>query len=342
MIWQFIIRKKTQGYLQLLELINKEQYTITEMAKQLKVSIRTAMRYSDELQQKGYVIKGKPWRINRQHHPNFLELHRKVLTEDPRFNLFKQFLWQQTSADTDYTKMRELNRQLIHLNLWVNRRAGRLLGDPGIILLLQLRYLRDFYYFEEGEVYQQIEQYYKDQPTPSVNQVLYPDKVLISRFIEKFDLQGNLTEFFFFDHLRYHFQSFTEFYHCHQQYQTDLYQEVRKASRIIEETIALEGELLRSTFNVKLFDLFFGLSQGLPILLFNLKWKQGPVPSSYDHLSREVKRQIPMLRNCQNEGLALALKNIVVASHQVALKTTPTLDSSLLIQERYQTVLLSD
>lgn len=106
MIWQFIIRKKTQGYLQLLELINKEQYTITEMAKQLKVSIRTAMRYSDELQQKGYVIKGKPWRINRQHHPNFLELHRKVLTEDPRFKLFKQFLWQQTSADTDYTKIR--------------------------------------------------------------------------------------------------------------------------------------------------------------------------------------------------------------------------------------------
>ena len=35
MIWQFIIRKKTQGYLQLLELINKAQYTITEMAKQL-------------------------------------------------------------------------------------------------------------------------------------------------------------------------------------------------------------------------------------------------------------------------------------------------------------------
>jgi len=111
---------------------------------------------------------------------------------------------------------------------------------------------------------------------------------------------------------------------------------------VLFRSIALEGELLRSTFNVKLFDLFFGLSQGLPILLFNLKWKQGPVPSSYDHLSREVKRQIPMLRNCQNEGLALALKNIVVASHQVALKTTPTLDSSLLIQERYQTVLLSD
>ncbi|MBU5361575.1 hypothetical protein KQI58_10845 [Enterococcus raffinosus] len=342
MIWQFIIRNKTQQHLRLLELINEEQYTVTEMAKQLRVSIKSAMRYSDELQQKGYVIKGKTWRINRRRYPNFLELHRKVLMQDPLFQVFKHFLWQQPYTEKGYAKIRELNKRLVHFNLWVNRQAGSLLGDPGTILLLQLRYLRDFYYFEEGEVYQQIDQYYKDQPIPSVNQALFPDRMLINRFIEEFGIQENIAEYLFFDHMRYHFQRFTEFYQSHQNYQTDLYLEVKRASRIIEDAIAWEGEVLRNTFNVKLLDLFFGLSQGLPVLLFNLKWKQEAVSSNYVHLSREVKRQIPMLRNCQNEGLALALKNIVVASHQVALKTTPTLDYSLKIQEKYQMVLLSD
>ena len=31
MIWQFIIRKKTHGYLQLLELINKEPVSYTHL-----------------------------------------------------------------------------------------------------------------------------------------------------------------------------------------------------------------------------------------------------------------------------------------------------------------------
>lgn len=339
MIWQLIMTKKTQRYLKLLELINDEQYKVTELAKRLEISIKTVRRSIGELEHKGYLIKDKPWRINRQHHPNYLELHRKILTEDPLFQPFKQFLWGLPSAEMKYAEVRRLNRHLIYLNLWAKWRTSKLQGDPGIILFLQLRYLRDFYYFEEEEIYQQVEQYYQHQSAPSFDQALFPDQVLINSFIEKFNIQEQLAGFFFFDHLRYHFVLFTEFYHCHQKYQTVLYQEVRKASRIIEDTIAWESELLKNTFRVKLFDLFIGIRQGLPITLFNAKWQQGPVSPDYQRLSKELKRQLSMLNNCRIDELALALKNIMFASHQVAFKTTPNLESSLLIQEKYQTFL---
>lgn len=339
MIWQLIISKKTQRYLALLELIKEEQYKMTEMAKQLGISIKTVRRYISELEQKAYVIKENTWQINRQHYPNYLELHRKILMEDPLFQLFKQFLWELTPTEMQYTKLRRLNRRLISLNLLAKRRTGRLLGDLGIILLLQLRYLRDFYYFEEGEVYRQIDEYYQNQSATSLDKALFPDKVLINKFIEEFDVQEKLAVYLFFDHMRYHFQLFTEFYRCHQKHRTALYEEVTLASKIIEETMAWESELLKSTFRVKLFDLFFGIHQGLPLVIFNSKWKQGHVSPDYHRLSKELKRQLSLLSNCRIDELALALKNIVLASHQVALTTTPTLDSSLLIQERYRTFL---
>lgn len=342
MIWQLIISKKTQQYLQLLELINDEQYKIKEMAKKLEISIKTVRRSIDDLEHKGYVVKETSWRINRQHHPHYLELHRKILTEDPLFQLFKQFLWGLTSTEMKYTKVRRLNRRLISLNLWAKGRTGNLLGDPAIILFLQLRYLREFYYFDEGEIYQQMDQYYKHQPAPSFDKALFPDKVMINRFIDKYKVQEQLAVFFFFDHLRYHFLLFTEFYHCHQKHQTILYQEYRKVSKIIEDTIAWESELLKNTFRVKFFDLFIGIHQGLPLAIFNAKWHQGTVSPDYQSLSKKLKRQLPMLNNYRIDELALALKNIVSASHQVALKTTPNLESSLLIQERYQMFLTDD
>ncbi|MDU5332907.1 HTH domain-containing protein [Enterococcus sp.] len=339
MIWQLIISKKTQQYLQLLELINDEQYKIKEMAKKLEISIKTVRRSIGDLEHKGYVVKETSWRINRQHYPHYLELHRTILTEDPLFQLFKQFLWGLTSTEMKYTKVRRLNRRLISLNLWAKGRTGNLLGDPAIILFLQLRYLREFYYFDEWEIYQQMDQYYKHQSAASFDKALFPDNLMINHFIEKYKVQEQLAVYFFFDHLRYHFVLFTEFYHCHQKHQTVLYLEVRKASRIIEDAIAWESELLKNIFRVKLFDLFIGIHQGLPLALFNAKRQQGAVTPDYQHLSKELKRQLPMLNNSRIDELALALKNIVFASHQVVFKTTPNLESSLLIQERYQTFL---
>lgn len=339
MIWQLIMTKKTQRYLKLLELINDKQYKVTELAKKLEISKKTVRRSISELEHKGYIVKDKPWRINRKHYPNYLELHRKILTEDPLFQLFKQFLWGVSSTEMKYTEVRRLNRRLISLNLWAKLRTGKLQGDSAIILFLQLRYLRDLYYFEEEEIYQQMDQYYKHQPAASFDKALFPDNLMINHFIEKYKVQEQLAVYFFFDHLRYHFVLFTEFYHCHQKHQTVLYLEVRKASRIIEDAIAWESELLKNTFRVKLFDLFIGIHQGLPIALFNAKWQQGAVTPDYQHLSKELKRQLPMLNNSRIDELGLALKNIVFASHQVVLKTTPNLESSLLIQERYQTFL---
>ncbi|MGM0167517.1 hypothetical protein IGI39_002501 [Enterococcus sp. AZ135] len=342
MIWQLIISEKTQRYLQLIELVKREQYTVPEMARQTRVSIRTVMRSLEELRQKGYVIKEKSWRIDRQCYPSYMEVHRKIIMADSFFGLFRQYLWQEASEEINYTKVKQLNQHLICLNLSANRKAGRLLGEPSLIFLLQLRYLRDFYYFEEHEIYQQMDRYYEDYPVSPLNDELYPDKELINRFIEEVNIQEKLSEFFFFDHMRYHFQSFTEFYHCHRNHQTVLYEEVKQASMMVDETIAWQSELLKNTFAVKLFDLFLGIRQGLPLAIYNSKWKQGAISESYYHLSKELKRKIPMLSNCRIDELALALRNIGFASHQVALTTTPTLEFSLLIQERFESFFPSD
>lgn len=66
MIWQFIARKKCQRQLELIGLVKEEMYTVTEMAKQIKVSRRTILRYLKDLQQKGYVIKEREWHLNYQ------------------------------------------------------------------------------------------------------------------------------------------------------------------------------------------------------------------------------------------------------------------------------------
>ncbi|MFQ7235368.1 MAG: hypothetical protein ACLRPU_10880, partial [Enterococcus hulanensis] len=58
-------------------------------------------------------------------------------------------------------------------------------------------------------------------------------------------------------------------------------------------------------------------------------------------LSKELKREIPILSNCRIDELALALKNIIFTSYQVTLTMTPNLDSTFLIQERYEKFIAS-
>ena len=116
---------------------------------------------------------------------------------------------------------------------------------------------------------------------------------------------------------------------------------MQQATQIIKEVLAFESEVLKNTFTVKLFDLFFGIHQGLPLIIFNLKWEQGAVAETYYRLGKELKRQIPMLTNCRVDELALALKNIVFTSYHVALTTTPNLASSFSIQERYEKIICS-
>lgn len=342
MIWQFIARKKCQRQLELIGLLKEEIYTVTELAKQIKVSRRTILRYLNDLQQKGYVIKGQEWQINYQNKKSFSEIYRMLLMTDSRFQLFRQFLWGQGSDKVNYSRLKELNRQLIYLNLSADCKLGGLFGESGLIFLLQLRYLRDFYYFEETEVFQQMERYYQMEPGIPINKELFPDEKKIQTFIEKFGLEPKFAPYFYFDYMRYHFQYFVDFYQCHKQYQTNLYQEVKRAGIIIEEAVDWQNEVLENTFIVKLFDLFFGIHQGLPLTVFNLKWKKSIVPDKYYRLSKELKRQIPVLSNCRIDELALALKNILLVSHHTALATAPNLESSLLIQEKYQAFLLSD
>lgn len=98
-----------------------------------------------------------------------------LLMTDPRFQLFRQFLWGQGSETVNYSKLKELNRQLIYLNLSADCKIGGLLGESGLIFLLQLRYLRDFYYFEEAEIFQQMEQYHQRSPMIPISKELFPD-----------------------------------------------------------------------------------------------------------------------------------------------------------------------
>lgn len=342
MIWQFIARKKCQRQLELIGLVKEEMYTVTEMAKQVKVSRRTILRYLKDLQQKGYVIKEREWHLNYQNKKSYSELYRMLLMTDPRFQLFRQFLWGQGSETVNYSKLKELNRQLIYLNLSADCKIGGLLGESGLIFLLQLRYLRDFYYFEEAEIFQQMEQYHQRSPMIPISKELFPDDKSLQAFIEKFELQYKFAPYFYFDYMRYHFQIFVDFYHCHKSYQTNLYHEVKQAGKIIGEVINWKNEVLENTFYVKLFDLFFGIHQGLPLTVFNLKWQKSVVSENYYHLSKEMKRQLPLLNNCRVDELALAVKNILFVSHYTALTTAPNLESSLLIQEKFQPFLLSD
>jgi len=332
-IWQFITRKKNQRQLQLIALLREERYTASELAKHMKISRKTILRYIDEMEQAGYLSKG---RIACQYKARYPELYRKVLMRDPRFQLFRQYLWGQASEKISYARFKKLNYHLTRLNLSANRRTGSLLGEPSLIFLLQLRYLRDFYFFEEREIYQQMDYYYRNYPEIIIDKTLFPDEVMINDFIDEFDIQPKFAQFFFFDHLRYHFQLFIDFYQCHREHRTDLYLEVKQACKIIKEVLAWESEVLKITFTVKLFDLFFGIHQGLPLTVFNLKWEQGTVAEIYYRLSKELKREIPVLSNCRIDDLALALKNIVFTSYQVTLTTTPNLDSDFLIQERYE------
>ena len=341
MIWQFITRKKNQRQLQIISLLKDEKYTATELTKHIKTSRRTVLRYIEELEQAGYISKGKYYQIAWQYQARYPELYRKVLMSDPRFQLFRKYLWGQASEKINYAKFKRLNYHLTSLNLVANRQTGSLLGEIGLIFLLQLRYLRDFYFFEEREIYQQMDDYYRNYPGTLIDKALFPDETIIKNFIDEFGIQPKFAKFFFFDHLRYHFQLFADFYQCHREHRTDLYLEVKQASKIIKEMLAWESEVLRFTVTVKLFDLLFGIHQGLPLIVFNLKWEQGVVAEIYYRLSKELKREIPILSNCRIDELALALKNIIFTSYQVTLTMTPNLDSTFLIQERYEKFIAS-
>ncbi|WP_413537603.1 HTH domain-containing protein [Enterococcus malodoratus] len=336
MIWQFITMKKCQRHLQLIELLKKERYTVAELAKQTKVSRRTILRYLDELQRKKYVTKDNYWRIDWRYETSYLELCRKILFEDPHFQLFRRYLWDLGPEKINYTKLRQLNRQLICLNLSANRRTGSLRGEPTIIFLLQLRYLRDFYYFDEQELYQQLDEYYAERAAFPVTENLFPDQEMVTAFTNEFGLQTEFVEFFYSDYIRYHFRARSDLYHSHQKHQTIIYQEIQQVISIIEETRSWEIHLMKKIATVQLFELFFGIHQGLPVTFFNLKWKQVAIPPHFYFLGKELKRRLPVLSNCRVDDLAVALKNILHVSYKTALSLNPNLKTSLVIQEGYQ------
>ncbi|OTO76414.1 MULTISPECIES: HTH domain-containing protein [unclassified Enterococcus] len=336
MIWEFITRKKCQRQLQLLEWIQYSRYSVTELAEKMTVSRKTISRDIEELRQKNFLIKEKIWQINWQSEPNYLGLCRKLIRADPRFQLFRGYLWNDGDTKSSYSKLRRLNKQILHLNISVNHRSGELAGEPALIVLLQLRYLRDFYSFEEQEMYDQLAHYYLNRSLPSIEKAAFFAGEQLEDFRSQFGVESPLAEYFYFDYLRHHFDNYLDLYRSHQQQRSSLYQEVQEACAIIEEVFIEESGTTEELLAAKLFDLFLGVYQGLPLTLFNLKWRGDTVSDHFYIIAKEFKRRLPFLTNCQLDELAFALKEIFSSVHSASLTLTPNLKSSLLIQERYQ------
>lgn len=319
MIWQFVTRKKCRRQLNLIELLREERYSVAEFAEKLTVSRKTILRDLYELQQKNYVEKYSFWQINWRQEPSYTDLYRKLLWTDDRFQLFQQYLWNHGNKDVNYSKVKELNQQLVKLNLTANRRAGGLIGEEALIIHLQLRYLRDFCSNTETEWYPYIEQNHFSVEYSNNMAVYFPDSRLLNQFATKFGLEELAAPYFFLDYIRCHYSACTDFFHLHQLHQTSLYQATIDGLQIIEPSIQWDSELTKKIFTVKLFDLFIGIHQGLPLSVYNL-YRKSAVPSNYYYLlSKELKRASALLVNCQLDELAKAVQQIFQSSQQMAV-----------------------
>lgn len=339
MIWQRITRKKCQRQLQLIELLQKECYCVSELAAKIKVSSKTILRDLRELQQKNYVIKKKLWQINWPQQQTYERLYRKIILSDPYFQLFQQYLWQCGSKNTNYSQVKKLNQLLLEWNLSVNLQTGSLMGEKAVIIHLQIRYLRDFYPCNEAEIYQQVQEYHRFSSSNFLEKELFPNTKRLETFIKKFELLDLVASYFFLDYTRYHYQICSTFYLDHQRYQTNLYQEVSQALTIVEQVVDWEIQLTKTIFRTKLFELFLGIYQGLPLTISYYPLKEMKVAEIFCLLSKKMKQRLPILRNCRVDELAVVMHTIFSASHWSVLALNPELKSSLLIQERYQAFL---
>lgn len=341
MIWQFMTGKKEQRQLQLIELLKEECYTVKELMGRLGVSRKTVLRDLNGLQEKGYAKKMAQWQLDWSNVTSFSELYRKILLENSTFKLFQQYLWSDGPQEIEYRKIKQLNNYLLIWNLSVNRRQGCLSGDVRLIFHLQLKFLRDFCQLEERALYCRLARHYEEQQLFYPKQELIPDKEMLLTFAADFSLPESIAELCFFDYLRHHIQACLAFYLCHEKYQTPLYKEIIRSLQIIEMEPMWELNPSKQVFILKLFDLFLGIQQGLPLAVFNQKWKTREVPAILFSFSKELKRSIPLLRNCRIDELALALNHILYSSYQVSLSLNPNLKTSLRIQEGYQAFLSS-
>lgn len=343
MIWHFIARKKHQRHLQLITLLYKKSYSVTELARQTKVSSKTIRRDLTELRQKNYVIKRKYWMINYHQKLEFSELYQKLIMEDPRFYLFQQYLWKRGPKEISYSRLKELNKSLLHFNLSANIRAKRFIGDPALILHLQLHYLRDFSKFnDETELYHQLDRYYKKGDLVPLKKELFPEPSELTAFTQKFNLNATLGAFFFLDYLRHDYQGRLEFYQHHKKYQTVLYHETLESLTAFEPKVVWKNESAKEIFTIKLFDFLLGIHQGLPIAVFNLHWKREATAEIFYFIGKEMKRSLPLLQNCRLDELAFALKNILSSCYH----TSSLLDNNLkffsLIDDKDDSYLLSE
>lgn len=210
-----------------------------------------------------------------------------------------------------------------------------------MIFHLQLKFLRDFCQLEERALYHRLARHYEEQQFFYPKQELIPNKEMLLTFAADFSLPENIAELCFFDYLRYHIQTCLAFYLCHEKDQTPLYQAIIQSLQIIEMESMWELNSSKPVFILKLFDLFLGIQQGLPLAVFNQKWKPREVPAILFSFSKELKRSLPLLRNCRIDELALALNHILYSSYQVSLSLNPNLKTSLRIQEGYHAFLSS-
>ncbi|MGX7205026.1 DeoR family transcriptional regulator [Enterococcus pingfangensis] len=337
MIWQAMTGKKCHRQLRLIELLQNECYSVSELADQTKVSAKTILRDLTELRQKNYVRRAKYWQINWQHEPNSAKLYRKLLLSDPCFQLFRQYLWNLGTLEANDSQLKKLNQSLIRWNLFTNLQSGGLIGKTAVIIHLQLRYLRDFYQFDEAELYKQLEAYCPPV-SDLLNPALFPDRKMVENFIKKFGLSAERAEYFFLDYTRYHYQFCADFYRSHQVYRTGLYREIRKTLILIERMTDWETELTKKIVETKLFELFLGIYQGLPLAVMYPSQVETTAENFYI-LSKKMKQLMPLLSNCRLDELASALETIFSSSRQIVLALNPDLSSSLLIQERYQAFL---
>ncbi|MGF2941208.1 DeoR family transcriptional regulator [Enterococcus xiangfangensis] len=337
MIWQAMTGKKCRRQLRVIELLQNECYSVSELANQTKVSAKTILRDLTELRQKKYVRRAKYWQIDWQHEPNYAKLYRKLLLSEPYFQLFRQYLWNLGPPNVNDSQLKKINQYLICWNLFTNFQTGGLIGKKSVIMHLQLRYLRDFYQFDEAELYKQMEPYC---PAASdfLNPALFPDQKMVESFIKKFGLSAERAEYFFLDYTRYHYQFCADFYRSHQAHRTKLYQEIRKAMILVEQMIDWETELTKKIVETKLFELFLGIYQGLPLAVMDHSQTETTAENFYI-LSKKMKQRLPLLSNCRLDELANVLETIFSSSRQIVLALNPDLRSSLLIQERYQAFL---
>ncbi|MFC4770928.1 HTH domain-containing protein [Enterococcus hermanniensis] len=319
MIWQFVTRKKCRRQLNLIELLREERYSVGDFAEKLAVSRKTILRDLYELQQKKYVEKNFFWQINWRQEPSYTELYRKLLWTDDRFQLFQQYLWNRGNKNVNYSKVKELNQQLVELNLTANRRTGSLIGEEALILHLQLHYLRDFFSNTENELYQHVEQNQCSVQPFNNMATCFPDPHLLKQFAKSFGLKERYTPYFFLDYTRCHYSVCADFFHLHQLHQTSLYQATILGMQVIEPAIQWDSTLVKKIFTVKLFDLFIGIHQGLPLSVYNL-YRKSERPSNYYYvLSKELKRESILLVNCRLDELAKAIHQIFQSSRQMVM-----------------------